>query len=148
MSEKSTVIDGFRQFFHVIQVLGKGLPGPVDSGHHCIGGDVFNRFQATREPLLLLRPTRCQCKAAIAHDHAGYTVPAGATARRIPGNLGIHVGVAVDESWGDHLAFSINNLVRIAVDATHLDNLTVLNTDVCPVSWSTRPVYDGSVLNC
>ena len=58
------------------------------------------------------------------------------------------MGVAVDESWGDHLAFGINNLVRIAVDAPHFDNLTVLNSDVCPVSWSTRSVYDGSVLNC
>jgi hypothetical protein len=58
------------------------------------------------------------------------------------------MGVPVDESWGNHLALGINNLGRTVANAAHFDDLAVLNADVCPVSWSTRPVYDDSVFNC
>ena len=61
-------------------------------------GDVLRALQVADDEASVRLGARGERKSAITHHHAGDAVPAGGGAERVPEDLGVHVGVAVDET--------------------------------------------------
>ncbi len=138
MADIGAVVDGLGEAVDGGEVLGEGLPRPVDAGEHRLGRDVLDRGQAAGEPLALLGPARRQREAAVAHDHGGDPVPAGAAADRVPRHLGVHVGVAVDEARGDDQAVGVDHPLGPRPDPPDLDDAPVLRPPRRPRSVPRR----------
>ncbi len=122
MADIHAVIDGLRQALDGRQIFGEGLPGPVDPGHHRLGRDILDRGQATGEPFAVLGLAGRQRKAAIAHHDAGDAMPARAAAERVPGDLRVHMGVAVDKPRGDDQPVGVDRALGGRADAPDLDD--------------------------
>ena len=108
MADVHAVVDRLGQALHGREIFRESLPGPVDAGRHRRRRDILDRREAARIPVTVLGLAGRQREAAVAHDHRGNAVPARAAAERIPGDLGIHVGVAVDEARRDDQAIGVD----------------------------------------
>src|SRR5438876_811256 len=86
-------------------------------------------------------------EAAVAHDHAGDAVPARAGAEGIPEDLGVHVRVAVHESWRDHLTLGVDDLAGRLPDAADGGNASAHHADVAPIPGLPGTVHHPAVLD-
>ena len=114
---------------------------------HRLGRDVLDRGQAAREPLAVLGLAGRQREAAVAHHHGGDAVPARAAAERVPGDLRVHVGVAVDEAGRDDQPLGVDLALGRLADAADLDDPAVLDADIGADSAAARSVDDGAVFD-
>ena len=147
VADISRVVDAFRQGVQGIEVIGVGFPTPLDAGPHRIRRDVLGPLKITEHQLRLFFPRRRQREPAVAHDHAGDAVVAGARAELVPENLGIHVRVAVYEARGHHVAFGVDGLVAVLPDTADHRDLAVGYSDIRVNSRCARTVDDGTVLD-
>ena len=147
MTDIHAVVYRFRQTFDGRQIFGKGLPGPVDAGHHRFGRDILDRGQTARKPLPVFSLTRRQGKATIAHYHAGDPVPARTAAERVPGDLRIHMRVTVDEPGGDDQPVGVNGPFCRPVDAADLDDPAALDPDIGAIAGHSRTIHHRTVLD-
>ena len=83
--------------------------------------------------------TGCQGEATVAHHHTGNAVITRTRTQWIPKDLGVHVRMAVDKPWADHMALGINSLPRLAVKPTNGCNFAVLNRYVCAIAGPSDP---------
>ena len=125
-------------------VFGEGFPGPVDAGFHRIGRDVLDIGQAVRHPLAVGWFAGRQREAAVAHHHRGHAVVARAAAHRIPHDLRVHVGVAVDEAGRDDQPVGIDGALGRVGDAADLRNAAVRDADIRGEALAARTVNDGA----
>ena len=72
-------------------------------------------------------------------------MPARALTQRVPKQLGVHVGVTVDETGCDHVPFGIDLSPPPLVDATDAGDPVTRDPDVPPVPRSSGPVDDGAI---
>ena len=82
------------------QVLGEGLEGPVDALDQGVEGHALDVLQRAGDGLAVLGAGRGDPEPAVADDHAGHAVPARRRQVRVPQDLGVVVGVDVDEARG------------------------------------------------
>src|ERR1019366_4395163 len=82
---------------------------------------------------------------AVAHHRRGHAVPAGTGAGGVPEDLGIHVGVAVDEAGGDHMPVGIDLVAGPLVDPPDEADAAVDDAHIGPVGTETGAVDDGPV---
>ena len=71
-------------------------------------------------------------------------MPARAAAQRIPGDLRVHVGVAVDEARRDDQPVGVDGALRVLPDAADLDDAAVLDAEVGAEARLARAVDDGA----
>src|SRR5262249_28264322 len=91
---------------------------------------------------------RRDTNSAVAHDHCGDAVPGGARDQRIPGHLGVVVGMWVDKSRRKHESVSVDGLGRsFAVVTTDCGNQTVLHRDATMKAGRARPVTNTDVFD-
>ena len=58
------------------------------------------------------------------------------------------MGVAIDETWGHHMAFSVDRFFGyLAIDATDFCNLPILDANVTAIARATRSINDHAVLD-
>ena len=75
-------------------------------------------------------------------------MPAGEGAVGVPEDLGVVVGVEVDEAGGDVEAVGVEHLARVARrDAADLGDDPVPDGDVRAIPRHTGPVEDGAAAN-
>ena len=141
------VIHPLRQFVDGVEILGIGLPTPLNTRQHGIAADVFGPFQVAENIVDLFLAAGRQGKAAITHDDRGNAVIAGAGSQRIPKNLRVHVGVSVDEARCDHVALGIHDFIRRRVDAADPGNLAVLHANIGAVTRAAGTIDYHAVLN-
>src|SRR5206468_9752905 len=84
---------------------------------------------------------------AIAHDHGGDPIPAGAAPDGVPGHLRVHVRVAIDEARRDDQAVGVDGAPGHRSDASDLDDAAVVDPDVAAITWGARAVDDRAVAN-
>jgi hypothetical protein len=60
--------------------------------------------------------------------------------RRVPEQLGVVVGVGVDEPGGDHEALGVEHLGGVVAHLAHRHDPPVPHPDVGPAAGRTRPV--------
>src|SRR5262249_34816924 len=90
---------------------------------------------------------RRQREPAVAQEDGGHAVPAGAAPDRVPRDLRVHVGVAVDESRSHDESLGVDGSLGHRPDAPDLDDPAVAHAHVTPVARRTRAVDDGAVLD-
>ena len=145
MADIHAVVDRLGQALDGREIFREGLPGPVDAGGHRLGRDILDRRQAARVPVAVLGLAGRQREAAIAHHHRGDAVPARAAAQRIPRDLRVHVGVAVDEARRDDQPVGIDACAAACRrDAADLDDAAVLDADIGAEARLARAVDDGA----
>src|SRR5437867_711728 len=83
----------------------------------------------------------------VAHDNGCNAVIARVGAERIPGDLGIVMGVVVDDSGSDHQAVRIQHLARVSVHFSDLGDTTAADGDVAVKAGQAGPVNNLSVLD-
>jgi hypothetical protein len=114
--------------------------------------DGLDNREQVRDVLAMLDRHGGDAKAAVRHEHAGETVPRGRRGQRVPEELGIVVRVRIDEAGGDHLAASLDDLGRAAIDPSAVDgsdrgDQATGDANVGSVGRQTRAVYDQPVSN-
>src|SRR5436309_91087 len=82
-------------------------------------------------------------EAAIAHLDAGAPMPARAAAERVPGDLRVPMGVAVDKARRDDQPVGIDDPLRRRMDAADLDDPAAAEADIGAVARHPRAVHDG-----
>src|SRR5882672_4031085 len=86
-------------------------------------------------------------EAAVAHHHAGHTVPARAGPERIPEDLRVHVGVSVHEARRHHLAVGVEDLTRGLTNAADGRDASVSHRDIAPIAGEAGSVDHRAVLD-
>src|SRR4051794_41656578 len=79
-----------------VEVLGEGLPLPVDAFVQGGAGDVLHALHQLDQERVAVGPRRREADSAVAHHHGGDAVPAGGADLRVPRDLAVVVGVDVD----------------------------------------------------
>src|SRR5439155_7337976 len=126
------------------QVLGEGLPAPLDALVQCGTGDVLDAFHQLDEALLATRAHRREAHAAVADDDGGHAVARRRLEHRVPRGLSVVVRVDVDEAGRDNEPRRVDDLNRVALDGrADFDDHTVLDRDVADELRATRSVDDG-----
>ena len=91
---------------------------------------------------------RREAEAAVAEHHRGDAVPAGDRAVRVPADLGVVMGVQIDEARRDDQAVGVDDFLGEARRASaDLRDLAVLDPDVAPVARHAGAVDDGAAFD-
>ena len=91
-------VEHLRDAVDRVEVLGEGLPAPLDPVRERGAGDVLDAFHQPDQPLVLVGLHRREADAAVAHHDGRDAVPARRREHRVPGDLAVEVGVDVDEA--------------------------------------------------
>jgi len=141
------VVDALGQRLERVEELGVGGPRPLDAGLHGLRGDVLGALEVADDEASVRLGARGEREAAIAHDDAGDAVPAGGGAERVPEDLGVHVGVPVDEAGRDDLAVGVDDLARRLPDAANAGDAAALDADVGAVLGQPGAIHHPAVLD-
>ena len=100
-----------------VEVLAEALPVPVDPLLQ--GGErhALDPGHHAAQVVGVVGPERGQGEAAVAADDRGHAVDVGRGGERVPEELGVVVGVGVDEAGAHHQAGGVERVVRGVVDA-------------------------------
>jgi hypothetical protein len=108
MADHAAGVDSERALVEGAQVVPVGLPAPVEPGHDRVGGDVLDRLHHPGQVALLAGADRGEGDAAVAQHHGGDAVPARRAGHRVPEELGVEVGVDVDEAGRDQAVTGVH----------------------------------------
>ncbi len=93
-----------------VEVLGERLEvGPGHAFEQRVGRHVLDVLERPDEQLAVLGADRRDREAAVAGDDRGDAVPARGRERGVPEDLGVVVGVDVDEAGRDHVAARVEH---------------------------------------
>ena len=131
---------------HRAEVLAVGDPVPGQTAEDGVAGDVLDALHQLGQVGAVLGAAGRERDAAVAHDHAGHAVPAARRADRIPRQLGVEVGVDVDEAGGHDPAVGLDLAVSPAAQL-RLDGHDTVTDDAHVRDARRRPrtVDDGAV---
>ena len=117
MADVAAVVETLGRLFEEVEVFGERLPGPGHAGALGGGGDVLDGLERAHQDVLIRGVAGREGEAAVAHDHGGHAVIGGRGAVGVPGDLGVEVGVAVDEAGRDDQAVGVDLLAAAVGDA-------------------------------
>ena len=141
-------VDRLRGALHRIEEFGEAHPVPGHPLLHRGERDRLDPGHRQHRPLALLRAHRGEAEAAVPDDRGGDAVPAGEGAVGVPEDLGVVVGMEVDEAGGDVEAAGVEDLARVARwDAADLGDDAVLDGDVRAIPRHAGSVEDGAAAN-
>ena len=122
-------------------------PAPVDAAVERFGGHLLDQPEHAREAVALRLADRRHAQRAVAGDHGGDAVLDRREHQRVEQQLGVEVGVRVDEARGDDVAAGVDDpLGRHAVERpADADDAPVVDADVAEVAGQAGAVDDQSV---
>src|SRR5688500_9397287 len=118
-----------------IEVLRYSFPAPLGAGTQRLNGDRLDAGEHLSEGVLVVGPGGCEGEATVAHDDTGHTVVAGGGAEGVPGDLGVVMGMVVDEARGDSEAGGVDGPMGGAGRLADLHDLAILHGDVASKRW-------------
>src|SRR5262245_3579262 len=111
---------------HGIEILAITFPTPVDTRLHDVVRNSLDVHQVVHEDVARLRLYGCHTDTAVAHHYGGHAVPWGTGEERIPGDLGVVVGVRIDKTWCQDEPVSVYGTLRTQTCLlAQVGNLTV-----------------------
>ena len=130
-----------------VEVLGVALPLPGDALGHRGAGNVLDALHQRDQPIVSVGRGRREPDAAVAHHHGGDAVPARRCQPRVPGGLGVVVGVDVDEARRDQPAGGVDLAASERAGAGGLDRCdhAVVDDHIAVASRRTGAVDDVAV---
>ena len=131
-----------------VEVLGEGLPLPLHAGRHRDRRNVLDRIHQVEQPVPVLRFDWREADAAVAHDDRRHAVPARRREVRVPGHLGVEVGVDVDPARDDQLALGIDLPARLSDAVADGGDRGAVDGDVTVELGGAGAVDDAAVTDC
>src|SRR5262249_4272210 len=147
VADVAAVVDALGQGLEDVEEFGIGGPAPLDARLHRGRWDVLGTLEVAYDEVLVLLGAGRQGEPAIAHHDTGDAMPARRGPERIPEDLRVHVGVAVDETGSDHVVFGVDHLARPLADPPDRGDAAVLHADVGAIPRQTRSVDHRAVLD-
>ena len=138
-------VDRLGQPVERVQVLGEGLPAPLDPRRHGPAVDVLGPLEVAHDERALLGLRRCEREAAVPHDDGRHTLPAGAPRHGVPEELRVEVRVPVDEARRDDVALGVDLAPARFADPSDGRDRGAGDPDVRPVRAQARSVDDRAV---
>ena len=133
---------------HRVQVLAVRDPVPGQAVQDGLPGMSLDALHELGQIGPVLGPARGEGDTAVAHDDAGHAVPATRRTDRIPGELGVEMGVDVDEARGHDAPVGVELPVTRGVDhRVHGDHAVADHTYISLSGRSPCAVDDGSIAN-
>jgi hypothetical protein len=123
-----------------VEVPGVALPVPGQPVEDRRPGDVLDRLHHRREVPVVARVHGREGDAAVADDDRGHPVPARGRRDRVPGQLGVEVGVHVDEARGHEAAVGGDLAPAPPGHLAHRDDGAVGDPDVGRARGPAEPV--------
>ena len=111
------VVDRLGQPIDRVQVLGEGLPGPVDPCGHRRPGDVLGPLEVADDEVRCSDEGRARVNPQWPMTTVVTPCQHEYVPERIPEHLGVHVGVAVDEAGRHDVALGVDLLAAPLADA-------------------------------
>ena len=131
VADQCADVDGGAACGQRIEVLGKGLERPLGAKPRleCRHRHALHVLERADDDVAVRGTGRGDREAAVAHDDGRDTVPRGDGQHAIPDDLGIVMGVDVDEARRDRLATGIDDLVGAARCCAEGDDAAVANAE-------------------
>ena len=129
-----------------VEELGEGLPLPVGAVLERGEGHALDLRHHPAEVVGVAVAERREGEAAVAADDGGDAVHARRARGGVPHELGVVVGVRVDEAGGDDVAGGVDLVRRCLVDRADRDDPSVADPDVGDAPGRTGAVDDGAAL--
>ena len=136
-------VDALVEAVDGVEILGERLEAPVDPFGQRHRVDVLGPLEVADHQGPCVGADRGQGEAAVAHHRRRHAVPARAAPRRVPEDLGIHVGVPVDEPRGDGMALGVDLLDAALGDLSHRGDTAVDHPHIGPERSEPGTVDDG-----
>ena len=144
VADHATDVEPLGQRSQIGQVLAVGFPVPGEAVEDALGGNVLDRLHHLGEELPTVRCDRGKGDAAVAQHDRGDAVPARRTAQRVPGQLGIEVGVDVDEAGRDDQPVGVQLPPGGAFHPSDLDHAVAVDRHIGGRRRYTGAIDDGS----
>src|SRR5215472_9022372 len=141
------VVDALGQRLEGVKELGVGGPAPLDARLHRLRGDVLGPLEIADHQGAVRLGAGCESEAAVTHHDASDAVPAGGGPERIPEDLGVHVGMAVNEARGDDATFGVDDLAGRLTDAANGGDAPLFDADVGAIPRQSRAVHHPAVFD-
>ena len=141
--EVSRVDEPMRRALYRVEILGKRLPVPFDACGQRSTRYVFHALHQANEKVVLVFLDGREADAAVATDGGGHAMIARWRQMRVPGGLGIIVGVDIDEAGRNGQTVGIDLASALCRDSADVGKAAVVYRYVCAAGLATGPVYDG-----
>ena len=129
------------------QVLREGLEAPVDPGLERRDGHALDLGQVAGHLLAPIRRAGRDAEAAIAHDHRGDAERGRGRHLALPGDLGVVVGVHVNDAGREQEAVGIHRLPRAIGHVADFDDALIADGDIGLDQWVADAVSDHGAAN-
>ena len=130
-----------------VEELGEGLPLVVDTGEERLDRYRLDAGEEPGQEVAIIGRRRRQGEAAIAADRRRHAVQRRRAQRRIPEELGVVVGMQVDEPGRDHQPFRIDGDLGLIAHAANFDDAAVQDPHVPLRGGCTGAVHHGTTVN-
>ena len=152
VADQAAGVRTLRQAVDRVEVLAVGLPVPGERVEDGVGRDVLDALHHRRERGPIVGAAGRERHAAVPHDHARDAVPAARRADRVPGDLGVEMGVDVDEAGRHEPALGIDLASTGRIDAAVVrvddrDDHVTADGDVGDTARRAGSVHHGAVSN-
>ena len=144
MSDQARDVDTGTDAVQGVEIAAIVLPGPGQARQDSLAGDVLHRLHHRRQQGPVSRLAGREGQAAIAEKRGGHAVPADWRQVRIPPDLGVEVGVKVDEARGDQQAGSVNLAPATRLNLADRRDQAPVDGDVRRPRRRTRAVHHGT----
>jgi hypothetical protein len=128
-----------------VEEIGKAVPVPGESFRQDDLGDVFHALHQAHQHVALIGMAGCEADPAIAEQDGGDAIPGGWREAGAPGRLGVVVGVHIDETWSDQLAFCVDLGGADGQGSADRGDTVAGDGDVGPERVAAAAVHDGAV---
>ncbi len=131
-----------------IEELPEGLPPPVDALLKGSQRDLLDEVEEAGEGIAVLGAARGEGDAAVARHHRGDPVVHRRGPERIPAELGIEMGVGVDEPRRHHQSAGVDDLGGFdVIEAPDRQDVAVADGDIAPEAGHARSVDHDAALD-
>ncbi len=137
VADVGRVVDRLRQPVDGVEVLGEGLPPPLQRRQR-LGVDVLGSFEVAHHERPGVVAHRREGEPAVPHHRGRHAVPARVGALRVPEHLGVEVRVAVDEPGRHDVALGVDLPVAPLADPAHPGDHAVDDPDVAAIASRSR----------
>ena len=110
VSDEGTDVDPLTPLIECGQVLGEGLEAPVDALVEGVHRHAFDILEGAHDGVAMLRVRGGHAESAVAHHDAAHPMPARGGQVAVPEDLGVVVGVDVDEPGSQCETVEIDHL--------------------------------------
>ena len=147
MADESPDIDGGATALDGIEVLGERCEGPFFPEPLAQGRDrhPLDVLEGADDRLTVLGPGGGHREAAVAHHHGRHPVPGRDGEHAVPHDLGVVVGVNVDEPGAHHPPRRVDRLRRAAPRLSDGGDPSVADANLALVAGVSRAVHDKAV---